>query len=274
MNTLPRGRLVAAVGVLVVGPFVTYAVVALDRMAGGAAAAARPRPHLGRGGPPGGACRRCGARCARCAAGPRRGGGARARCRRCRSRWRARRSPSRWRAVSAGASPRSAVGWSVVLVPVLALVTGLVAMSAVDLVVMRIPTRFVYVTALRVLAGAALVAVLEGPARRLAGAGVGASGPGRLPARPAPRLAAGARVRRRAPRGARRGGAGGVRGAPTIPCSCRCRGCQRRARRRAGRVDRRPRAARGAAPRPPVPLRARPRLRRAVVTLATAAGPV
>lgn len=67
------------------------------------------------------------------------------------------------------------VGWSVVLVPVLALVTGLVAMSAVDLAVMRIPTRFVYATALAVAAGLVLAAVVDGPARRLVGAGIGAA---------------------------------------------------------------------------------------------------
>ena len=67
------------------------------------------------------------------------------------------------------------VGWSIVLVPVLALVAGLVAMSAVDLAVMRIPTRFVWVTAAAVLAGLALVALVDGPGRRLAGAAVGAA---------------------------------------------------------------------------------------------------
>jgi leader peptidase (prepilin peptidase) / N-methyltransferase len=66
------------------------------------------------------------------------------------------------------------VGWSVVLVPVLSLVAGLVAMAAVDLAVMRIPTRFVYVSAAAVAAGLVLVAVVDGPARRLVGAGVGA----------------------------------------------------------------------------------------------------
>jgi prepilin signal peptidase PulO-like enzyme (type II secretory pathway) len=68
----------------------------------------------------------------------------------------------------------AAVGWSVVLVPVLALVTGLVAMSVVDLAVMRIPTRFVSVCGAAFLAGIALVAVVDGPARRLGGAAVGA----------------------------------------------------------------------------------------------------
>jgi leader peptidase (prepilin peptidase) / N-methyltransferase len=69
----------------------------------------------------------------------------------------------------------SVVGWSVELVPVLALSTGLVAMSAVDLAVMRIPTRFVYATAAAVAAGLVLVAVVDGPARRLVGAGIGAA---------------------------------------------------------------------------------------------------
>ena len=66
-------------------------------------------------------------------------------------------------------------GWSVALVPVLALLAGVVAMSAVDLVVMRIPTRFVYVTAAAVVAGLVLASVVEGPARRLTGAAVGAA---------------------------------------------------------------------------------------------------
>lgn len=67
------------------------------------------------------------------------------------------------------------LGPTLVLVPVLTLVAGLVAMSAVDLAVMRIPTRFVYVTAGLVLAGAGAVAVVDGPADRLAGAAIGAA---------------------------------------------------------------------------------------------------
>ena len=43
-------------------------------------------------------------------------------------------------------------------------------MSAVDLAVMRIPTRFVYVTAVAVVAGLVLATAVDGPARRLAGA--------------------------------------------------------------------------------------------------------
>ncbi len=67
------------------------------------------------------------------------------------------------------------VGWSIVLVPLLVLISGLVAMSAVDLAVMRIPTRFLYATALPVVAGLVLVAAVDGPARRLVGAAIGAA---------------------------------------------------------------------------------------------------
>lgn len=65
------------------------------------------------------------------------------------------------------------VGPEVTLVPVLALVTGLVAMSAVDLAVMRIPTRFVHLTGAAVAAGLVLASVTDGPVRRLEGAAVG-----------------------------------------------------------------------------------------------------
>ncbi len=67
------------------------------------------------------------------------------------------------------------VGWSVALVPVLALVAGAVAMSAVDLAVMRIPTRFVYTTGGAVVVGLGLAALVDGPADRLVGAAVGAA---------------------------------------------------------------------------------------------------
>jgi leader peptidase (prepilin peptidase)/N-methyltransferase len=43
------------------------------------------------------------------------------------------------------------VGWENSLAPALALATGLIAISAVDIVYTRIPTRFVYLTALAVL---------------------------------------------------------------------------------------------------------------------------
>lgn len=164
----------AAVGGLVVGPFVVHAVV---RWRGWRVAIPLLTGHVPRAGEVG----RPPARCRRCAAPLAPGDlpaivslAARGRCRRCREPL----APG-YLAVEAACGlgwgvAAAAVGWSVALVPVLALVTGFVAMSAVDLTVMRIPTRFVYATGAAVLAGAILVAVLDGPARRLAGAGVGA----------------------------------------------------------------------------------------------------
>lgn len=67
------------------------------------------------------------------------------------------------------------IGWSVVLLPVAALVAGLVAMSAVDLVVMRIPTVFVRVTAAALAGGLVVASLVDGPARRLGGAAIGAA---------------------------------------------------------------------------------------------------
>jgi prepilin signal peptidase PulO-like enzyme (type II secretory pathway) len=64
-------------------------------------------------------------------------------------------------------------GWSASLVPVLPLFGGLVAMSAVDLWCMRIPTRFAHVTGVCVLAGLVVAAGLEGDAEPLFGAAVG-----------------------------------------------------------------------------------------------------
>lgn len=67
------------------------------------------------------------------------------------------------------------VGPQLTLVPVLALAAGSVAMSAVDLAVMRIPTRFVHVTGAAVLAGLALASSVSGEVGRLEGAAVGAA---------------------------------------------------------------------------------------------------
>jgi prepilin signal peptidase PulO-like enzyme (type II secretory pathway) len=164
----------ALVGGLVVGPFVVHAVVrwtgwrvAVPLVLGRVPAAAEV------GNPPG-RCRRCGAALAPgdlpAIVGLAVGG----RCRRCGEPLAGGYLAMEAACALGWAAATAAVGWSAVLVPVLALVTGLIAMCAVDLAVMRIPTRFVYVTAAAVLAGAALVAVLDGPARRLAGAGVGA----------------------------------------------------------------------------------------------------
>ena len=202
----------AVVGGLVVGPFVVHAVVrwtgwrvAVPLLLGRVPAARRGRE------PP------APVPAVRCDPGPRRPAGDR-RAGRGRAvpalrgaAGAAATSLSRLACALGWAAATAAVGWSPVLVPVLALVTGLIAMSVVDLAVMRIPTRFVYVTAAAVLAGAALVAVLDGPARRLAGAGVGALALGGFLLVLHLGIAPGARVRRRADRGPRwrrpRGGA-------------------------------------------------------------------
>ena len=170
----PLAALAAAVGGLGVGPFVTYAVVRWTGWRVGLPLLLGRVPTGAEVGHPPARCRRCGAALAPAALPALVASAAGGRCRRCGE------PVARWAlAIEAACAvgwgvAALVVGWSSVLVPVLALVTGLIAMSAVDLAVMRIPTRFVYATALAVLAGTALVAVLEGPARRLAGAGVGA----------------------------------------------------------------------------------------------------
>ncbi|HET6954520.1 MAG TPA: A24 family peptidase [Acidimicrobiales bacterium] len=67
------------------------------------------------------------------------------------------------------------VGPEVVLPAVLAFAAGMVATSVVDLAVMRIPTRFVYVTAGATLAGLVIAGLVDGTGRRLAGAALGAA---------------------------------------------------------------------------------------------------
>ncbi|HEX6237965.1 MAG TPA: A24 family peptidase [Acidimicrobiales bacterium] len=73
-------------------------------------------------------------------------------------------------------------GWSWALPPVLVLVAGAVAMSAVDLWVMRIPTRFAWTTGAAVSATLLVAIALGGdvPARSIAGAAVGAAAFGGL----------------------------------------------------------------------------------------------
>jgi leader peptidase (prepilin peptidase) / N-methyltransferase len=164
----------AVVGGLLVGPFVVHAVVrwtgwrvAVPLLLGWVPAPAdvgRPRAR----------CRRCAAALAPGELPAIAGLAAGGRCRRCGEPLAHAYVGVEVACALGWAVAAGVVGWSAVLAPVLALVTGLIAMSAVDLAVMRIPTRFVYVTALAVLGGAALVAVLDGPARRFVGAGVGA----------------------------------------------------------------------------------------------------
>jgi len=175
MNDLGAALAVGVVGIVAVGPVVVHAVVewlgrrvALPLLLGRVPGAGESRRARGR-------CRRCGTSLApgdlpvlpALASG--------GRCRRCGEPLR------RWYAaveVACGVGygvTGLVVGWSWTLVPVLVLVTGLVAVSATDLVVMRIPTRFVYVTLAGLVAGMVLVAAVDGPARRLAGGLVGAA---------------------------------------------------------------------------------------------------
>jgi leader peptidase (prepilin peptidase) / N-methyltransferase len=65
------------------------------------------------------------------------------------------------------------IGWSAELPAVLVLLAGLVAVSAVDLVYLRIPTRFIHLTGAAAAAAIAIAAVAAGPAGQLAGAALG-----------------------------------------------------------------------------------------------------
>jgi leader peptidase (prepilin peptidase)/N-methyltransferase len=67
-----------------------------------------------------------------------------------------------------------AFGWSAQLVPVLILLAGLVAASAVDLACGRIPTRFVYLTGVPVAATMVAAALVDGEPGSLVGGLVGA----------------------------------------------------------------------------------------------------
>jgi leader peptidase (prepilin peptidase) / N-methyltransferase len=65
------------------------------------------------------------------------------------------------------------VGWSAELPTVLVLLAGLVAVSAVDLVYLRIPARFVHVTGAGAAVAIAVAAVAAGPVDAVAGALLG-----------------------------------------------------------------------------------------------------
>ncbi|HZA78586.1 MAG TPA: A24 family peptidase [Acidimicrobiales bacterium] len=66
-------------------------------------------------------------------------------------------------------------GWSAALLPVLSLFAGLVAMSAVDIWAMRIPTRFAHATALAVVVALVVAIVVDGDVDMLRGAAAGAA---------------------------------------------------------------------------------------------------
>jgi leader peptidase (prepilin peptidase) / N-methyltransferase len=65
------------------------------------------------------------------------------------------------------------IGWSLSLLPVLMLATGMVAASAVDLSCGRIPTRFVYLTAVVVIPAMVAAALLAGQPASMHGAWLG-----------------------------------------------------------------------------------------------------
>jgi leader peptidase (prepilin peptidase) / N-methyltransferase len=67
------------------------------------------------------------------------------------------------------------LGWSAELPAVLVLLAGLVAVSAVDLVYLRIPTRFIHVTGAAAAAAIAAAAVASGPVGSVGGAALGAA---------------------------------------------------------------------------------------------------
>lgn len=98
----------------------------------------------------------------------------RGRCTSCRGRL------PRWLAlvevVTAGlfALAAAVIGPHLALVPILCWLAGLIAMSAVDIAVMRIPTRFVYVTGAAVTVGLLVVSLVDGTPRRMYGAVLGA----------------------------------------------------------------------------------------------------
>jgi leader peptidase (prepilin peptidase) / N-methyltransferase len=91
----------------------------------------------------------------------------------------------RWRAgwlagveVATGAlfgAAAARIGWSAELPAVLVLLAGLVAVSAVDLAYLRIPTRFIHVTGAAVATAIGAAAVAAGPVGAVAGAGLGAA---------------------------------------------------------------------------------------------------
>lgn len=170
MTGLVLALVVGAAGLLVVGPLVVHGVlawlgwrVALPLVLGRV-------PSAGEVGRPAGRCRACGLRLGPTGvpAVP-----ARPACRACGT------PMARWYlAVDVacgvvGAVVVGTVGWSAALVPLLALATGLVAVATTDLLVMRIPTRFVWSTLAAVITGAGYVALVDGPGRRLAGLVVG-----------------------------------------------------------------------------------------------------
>jgi leader peptidase (prepilin peptidase) / N-methyltransferase len=175
MTTVLLGVAGALVGALVVGAAINHAVtrwvgwrVTLPLLLGRVPA----RAELG---PARAACATCGADLAPAGLPARPAALWRWRCPRCRA------ALPRWTAAvelvtgALFALAALVVGPEVTLVPVLVFTAGMVAASAVDLAVMRIPTRFVYATGGLTLAGLVLASVVDGTPRRLVGAALGAA---------------------------------------------------------------------------------------------------
>jgi leader peptidase (prepilin peptidase)/N-methyltransferase len=175
MSDLGLAAAAAVAGVVVAGPALNHAItwwigwrVVVPPLLGGVPA----RGQLGR---PRARCPRCDARLAPGGLPARPAATLGGRCPACRAPMPA------WLAAVEGitgalfALAAGVVGLAWPLVAVLALVAGLVAMSAVDLAVMRIPTRFVYVTGAAVAAGLALASAAAGEPGRLVGGLVGAA---------------------------------------------------------------------------------------------------
>jgi leader peptidase (prepilin peptidase)/N-methyltransferase len=165
----------ALAGALVAGPLVNHAVtwwIGWRAVVPPLLGRVPDRRELGR---PRAACPQCGASQAPGGLPVRPGLALAGRCPGCRARLPA------WlvavEVVTAGlfAAAATVAGAELVLVPALTLVTGLVAMAAVDLAVMRIPSRFVYLTGAVVVAGLVAVSLVDGTPRRLWGAVLGAA---------------------------------------------------------------------------------------------------
>jgi leader peptidase (prepilin peptidase) / N-methyltransferase len=175
MSDLALAAAAAVAGVVIAGPALNHAItwwigwrVVLPPLLGGVP----PSGQLGR---PRARCPRCGIRLAPGGLPARPSAALGGRCPVCRT------PLPPWLAAVEGATgalfalAAAVVGPGWPLVGVLALVAGLVAVSAVDLAVMRIPTRFVYVTGVAVAAALALAAGATGEPGRLVGGLVGAA---------------------------------------------------------------------------------------------------
>lgn len=174
MGEVALAVVAALVGVAVVGPVIGYAVlwwrgwqVVLPLLLGGVP------PARALGLPPV-RCRRCGAPLGLGALPVLPATVRRWRCRSCGERLAAAHGAVELAAGAVFAAVAAATGWSPALAPLLCLAAGSVAMSVVDLAVMRIPTAFVRTTGALVAAGLVGASLVDGPLRRLGGALLGA----------------------------------------------------------------------------------------------------